>query len=194
MEDKKGEILRAPTAPQDDKMATAPQDDKGATVLNGDSTHEAPKRSKKNIVIIVILAVLLVLLVGLSIWMIVRKANNQNSTHNNNSDGSTAVGKPDAAGNYTGEGYAVAVFDSGINKNHEAMRGKVIDEICIDFEPGHINAFGMQPESMCPKGAKQVAQKGAVRIFRGEGVASDCSPRLQQTEENVFRQPCLHGR
>ncbi len=169
-----------------------------ATIHSETRPSRTPSSRRTLIIILAIVGVLL--LAGLITWLVLRQrpANNQtnnsgNSAEQNPSGGNSPIGQPDASGKYTGSGYAVAVFDNGFNKNHEALQGKVIEEICVGFIGPYTDVYGNQPESLCPEGAELVAQKGNVGIYRGAGVASDCTPRLPNTEENKMFQNCMHG-
>jgi subtilisin family serine protease len=67
----------------------------------------------------------------------------------NFSDGST---------NYTGNGYAVVVIDSGVDKNHPALSGKVIAEAC--FSENHVYSDATVT-SLCPGGATSSTATGS---------------------------------
>jgi subtilisin family serine protease len=65
--------------------------------------------------------------------------------------GSAQTGFSDGSNNYTGNGYAVAVVDSGVDKNHPALAGKVVAEACFGMNHTYTNAI---VESLCPGGAE----------------------------------------
>ena len=49
---------------------------------------------------------------------------------------------------YTGQGQTVAILDTGVDKNHPFLRGKVVSEACYSH---NIPASGVT--SLCPGGA-----------------------------------------
>ncbi len=153
------------------------------------------RHRRNKLIAITVVAVALIALVIVGIALTSRSANRPTGGAGSQGEPSATapIGTPGASGNYTGEGFAVVVVDSGVNKNHVALQGKVIEEICVGFTEGYVDAYGQQPVSMCPEGAQVVAQKDHIRIYRGEGAASDCTPRLPETAENQFDQPCIHG-
>lgn len=56
----------------------------------------------------------------------------------------------DGSSTYTGDGYAVAILDTGVDKNHPALAGKVIAEACF----GENHVYGNATlTSLCPGGA-----------------------------------------
>lgn len=70
--------------------------------------------------------------------------------------GNTTTGFSDGASNYTGNGFAVAVLDTGILGSHAMLSGKVIAEACFSavYSDGTTTI-----ESVCPNG--QTSQVGA---------------------------------
>jgi len=69
----------------------------------------------------------------------------------------------DVSGTYTGDGYAVAIIDTGVDKNHPALAGKVIAEACFGENQVYADAV---VESLCPGGA----------VFSDEvGSGQDCT-------------------
>ena len=73
---------------------------------------------------------------------------------------------------YTGDGYAVAVLDTGVDYNHPALAGKNIREACFNtIFPGFV-------DSLCPNG-----QESQV----GPGAAAVCAPTPADS------QLCGHG-
>lgn len=59
-----------------------------------------------------------------------------------------------AAAGYTGSGWAVAVLDSGVQRDHPALNGRVVEEACFSGVDG-------QSQSVCPGGARSLVGPGA---------------------------------
>lgn len=64
----------------------------------------------------------------------------------------------DPSGSYTGTGYAVAVIDTGVDKNHPALSGRVVAEACFGVNAVYSNVTF---ESLCPGGATFSSASGA---------------------------------
>lgn len=64
----------------------------------------------------------------------------------------------DGAMSYSGNGYAVAVIDTGVDKNHPALSGKVIAEACFGVNQVYIN---VEYSSLCPGSATQSTAAGS---------------------------------
>lgn len=74
--------------------------------------------------------------------------------------GSTTTGFSDGTTNYTGNGFAVAVLDTGVLSAHEMLSGKVIAEAC--FSSAYYTDGTNTVESLCPNGtASQIGAGSA---------------------------------
>lgn len=73
-------------------------------------------------------------------------------------DESTAlVGAPHAwSQGYTGAGQTVVILDTGVDKRHPFLQGRVVSEACF-------SGSGEQQESFCPGGAKESTEPGSAR-------------------------------
>ncbi|MDE2664831.1 MAG: S8 family serine peptidase [Acidobacteriota bacterium] len=73
-------------------------------------------------------------------------------------DESTAlVGAPHAwSQGYTGAGQTVVILDTGVDKSHPFLQGRVVSEACF-------SGSGEQQESFCPGGAKESTEPGSAR-------------------------------
>ena len=99
-------------------------------------------------------------------------------------DGSISNGFSDGLQHYDGSGYAIAVIDSGVDKNHEALQGKVIEEYCFGANstvivPGWDEGdpdMVIQYTSLCP---------GQAGFSNASDSALDCTYR--------FPEQCGHG-
>ena len=65
---------------------------------------------------------------------------------------------------YTGAGQVIAVLDTGVDRDHVALAGKVVDEACFSTQGGEYNA-----DSLCPG--------GDIEEF-GPGAAINCTGTL----------------
>jgi len=72
--------------------------------------------------------------------------------------GTAANGFSDGSSNFTGNGYAVAIIDSGVDKNHPALSGKVISEACFGENSEYSN---VSVASLCPGGATSSTAVGS---------------------------------
>ena len=77
--------------------------------------------------------------------------------------GSAVNGFSDGSNNFTGNGYAVAVVDSGVDKNHPALSGKVISEACFGANGDYSDVTVV---SLCP---------GAATSSTAAGSGQDCT-------------------
>lgn len=77
--------------------------------------------------------------------------------------GSAVTGFSDGANSYTGNGYAVAIVDSGVDKNHPALAGKVISEACFGMNATYPD---VTVSSLCP---------GAATSSTASGSGQDCT-------------------
>ncbi|MDR0887193.1 MAG: S8 family serine peptidase [Candidatus Nomurabacteria bacterium] len=84
-------------------------------------------------------------------------------------------GFSDGAENYDGSGYAVAIIDTGVDKTHPALGGKVVAEAC--FSVGGIGSGAYDYLSTCPGGVEAVA---------GAGTGVNCTPIVDYAD-------CRHG-
>ena len=86
--------------------------------------------------------------------------------------GLSAIGAQTAwAGGYTGAGKTIAILDTGVDKTHPALTGKVIDEACFSTN-------GSEPEtiSLCPGGAiESVATDSGLNCTGAGGCAQGTS-------------------
>ena len=57
---------------------------------------------------------------------------------------------------YTGEGWAVAILDTGVDKNHPFLSGKVVSEACYSS-----NVPAQDATSVCPGGASESTVAGS---------------------------------
>ena len=80
--------------------------------------------------------------------------------------GNTTTGFSDGSTNYTGDGYTVAVLDTGVESNHTMLNGKVVAEACFNT---NYSAPGFITESRCPGGATSSTAAGS---------AADCDPAV----------------
>ena len=69
---------------------------------------------------------------------------------------------------YAGEGWAVAVLDTGVDKNHSALSGKVVAEACF-------SSTTAEATTLCPDGSEEMI---------GPGAGEDCPASVHQ---------CYHG-
>jgi subtilisin family serine protease len=77
--------------------------------------------------------------------------------------GNAITGFSDGTTSYTGDGYAVAVVDTGVDKNHPALAGKVISEACFGMNATYSN---VTLSSLCP---------GAATSSTASGSGQDCT-------------------
>jgi subtilisin family serine protease len=64
--------------------------------------------------------------------------------------GVASTGFSDGTTNYTGTGYSVAILDTGVDKSHPLLAGKVVSEACFSESGDYPN---VTVESLCPGGA-----------------------------------------
>jgi len=91
--------------------------------------------------------------------------------------GSTSTGFSDGTTNYTGDGYAVAILDTGVDVDHPMLGDKVVAEACFGTNETYSNAT---IESFCPGGATETFAAGSSQdcdeafngCGHGTGVAS----------------------
>ena len=76
--------------------------------------------------------------------------------------GSAVTGFSDGSRNYTGNGYAVAVVDTGVDNSQPLLSGKVISEACFGLNQDYSN---VTVSSLCP---------GAATFSSAAGSAQDC--------------------
>jgi hypothetical protein len=147
------------------------------------------KLSKKTIIIIGIVAIILFAATVIICIILSTRRAEQNTQINTNNPNST-----NTARNYDGEGYSVVVIDTGVNKSHVALQGKIIDEICVGYAGPITDAYGRQlANNLCPKDATPVARKGNINIYRAVGAATDCTPLVVSGDPNANNNVCMHG-
>ena len=78
--------------------------------------------------------------------------------------GSDETGK---FGGYDGTGWTVAIIDSGVDKNHSALSGKVVSEACYSTNEGSWH-------SVCPGGAVSSTAEGSAMPYGGNCPAGLC--------------------
>lgn len=72
--------------------------------------------------------------------------------------GDWQTGFSDGSASFTGDGYAVAVIDSGVDKTHPSLSGTVISEACYGINQDYTNAT---VASACPGGATSSTASGS---------------------------------
>lgn len=77
------------------------------------------------------------------------------------SDAAGAFIDSGSATQYDGSGYAIVVIDSGVDKNHGNLSGKVVHEACFG-----VNDAGLSMTSLCP---------GGVEFSEADDSALDCT-------------------
>ena len=86
--------------------------------------------------------------------------------------GSPTLGFSDGNSTFDGTGYSVVIMDDGVDKNHPALSGKIINEFCM----GYINPVTNGDTTLtgvCPGGTPEL-QEGNFAVHVGNGVASNC--------------------
>ena len=74
------------------------------------------------------------------------------------------------AGNLTGEGIAVAVLDTGVDKYHPFLQGSVVSEACYST---NLPAYGVS--SLCPWGVTSLVGEGSAMPYGGNCTLGECS-------------------
>ena len=70
----------------------------------------------------------------------------------------------------TGSGYAVAVLDTGVDKNHPFLKGSVISEACYST-----NDKAYRVSSLCPKKVTESIAEGSAMPYAGACPAGKCA-------------------
>lgn len=70
---------------------------------------------------------------------------------------------------YTGSGQAVAILDTGVDKTHSFLTGKVVSEACYS---GNYVSYGIT--SVCPGGVSQSTAAGSAMPYSGTCPAGEC--------------------
>jgi subtilisin family serine protease len=73
------------------------------------------------------------------------------------------------SGSITGEGIAVAILDSGVDKTHSFLEGSVISEACYST-----NDPAGGSSSLCPEGATESTAEGSAMPYGGICPAGEC--------------------
>lgn len=77
----------------------------------------------------------------------------------------------------TGSGVAVAVLDTGVDKNHPFLAGAVVSEACYS-NAGHVNGYncgtGCNSSSVCPGGVTSSTAAGSAMPYGGFCPAGEC--------------------
>jgi len=85
----------------------------------------------------------------------------------------TLIGAPNAwANNYTGQNKVIAILDTGVDKTHTSLAGKVISEACYSTENSEISA-----SSLCPAGVPPLEPGSGVNcsVATPPGPYPDCN-------------------
>ena len=81
------------------------------------------------------------------------------------------IGAPAAwAGGYTGSGQTIAILDTGIDKNHPFLTGKVVSEACYST-----TNLSSQVTSLCPGGVAESTDLGSAMPYAGACPAGGCN-------------------
>lgn len=72
--------------------------------------------------------------------------------------GSTTTGFSDGSTNYDGDGFSVAILDTGVLKTHDSLSGKVIAEACFNT---NASGGGVTVSSRCPGGVESSTASGS---------------------------------
>nr|ADI87729.1 peptidase S8/S53 subtilisin kexin sedolisin [uncultured Nitrospirae bacterium MY3-5B] len=82
----------------------------------------------------------------------------------------TKVGAPAAwTSGYDGTGFAVAILDTGVDKNHPILTGKVVSEACYSTTD-----VAYQSLSMCPGGVTSSTASGSAMPYGGNCPTEEC--------------------
>ncbi|KWT93335.1 S8 family serine peptidase [Candidatus Magnetominusculus xianensis] len=82
----------------------------------------------------------------------------------------TKVGAPTAwSSGYDGTGYAVAIIDTGVDKTHPILTGKVVSEACYSTNDSSSYVY-----SVCPGGVTDSTESGAAMPYAGACSTGKC--------------------